>query len=247
MVSHAIFVAISVHICAQLPIVSALLENSTECVDVHFMVARGSLSAYPGFPYDVFESVAANMTTTTNYEDIIYPATNETETDSYFVGRAAAGAQVNAYAEACPDSKIVLGSYSQGCLIVGDALAGGGGQEYLGNATQPLISEEIGKKIIANIFFGNPRHVPYESYDFGDHPWNATGKYPRLPYQVQNLDTRYGDIIGDWCNYGDSVCSPAVGDFLALHTAYDADYSTVAAEWTLAKIGKYAYTNTTKS
>lgn len=145
MFSRASLATISLHLLAQAPTVSAALENSTECVDVHFMVARGSTLAYPGFPCDVFESVAANMTATTNYENIIYPATDETDTDSYFLGRAAAGAQVNAYTEACPDSKIVLGSYSQGCLIVGDALAGGGGQEYLGNATEPLITEASGK------------------------------------------------------------------------------------------------------
>ncbi|KAL1860350.1 hypothetical protein Daus18300_009263 [Diaporthe australafricana] len=242
MFPRASLAAISLHLLAHAPTVSAALENSTECVDVHFMVARGSTMTYPGFPYDVFESVAANMTATTNYENIIYPATNETATDSYFLGRAAAGAQVNAYAEACPDSKIVLGSYSQGCLIVGDALAGGGGHEYyLGNSTAPLITEANGKNIIANIFFGNPRHIPYENYDFGANPLNATG------YQIDNLDSRYSGIIGDWCNYGDSVCSPAATNFLALHTAYDADYSTVAAEWTLEKIGQYASAKATDS
>lgn len=138
--------AASLYLLAQAPAVSAALENSTECVDVHFIIARGSTESYPGTPYPVFEAVAANMTVTTNYESIIYPATNETSTDSYFVGVAAVGAQVNAYAEACPDAKLVLGSYSQGCLIIGDALAGGGGVEYLGNATAPLISEEVGKR-----------------------------------------------------------------------------------------------------
>lgn len=138
--------AIGLHLLGRfLPVSAITLENSTACVDVHFVIARGSTQSYPGWPFDMFQLVADNMTASANYEDIIYPATNETSTDSYFVGRTAVGAQVNAYAAACPDSKIVLGSYSQGCLIVGDALAGGGGQEYLGNATEPLISEAVGK------------------------------------------------------------------------------------------------------
>lgn len=146
MFTKSAIAAASLYLLAHAPAVSAALENSTECVDVHFIIARGSTESYPGTPYPVFEAVAANMTVTTNYESIIYPATNETSTDSYFVGVAAVGAQVNAYAEACPDAKLVLGSYSQGCLIIGDALAGGGGVEYLGNATAPLISEEVGKR-----------------------------------------------------------------------------------------------------
>lgn len=31
-------------------------------------------------------------------------------------------------------------------MIVGDALAGGGGQPYLGNATAPLVSAELGQR-----------------------------------------------------------------------------------------------------
>ncbi|PSR80214.1 Alpha/Beta hydrolase protein [Coniella lustricola] len=246
MFSRAALAAASLQLLAQASFASAAaLENSTACVDVHFMIARGSTAAYPGFPWDVFSSVAENMTATTNYEDIIYPATNETATDSYFVGRTNAGAQINAYAQACPDSKIVVGSYSQGALIVGDALAGGGGQEYLGNATDPLVSVANGQKIIANIFFGNPRHVPYETYDVGENPWNATGKYPRLQYQIDNFDSRYSNITQDWCNYGDGVCSVAFPDSLSLHTAYDSLYLDDAAEWTLHKIGAHAHANAT--
>lgn len=67
-------------------------------------------------------------------------------------------------------------------------------------------------------------------------------KYPRLGYQIQNFDSRYKNVTGDWCNYGDSVCSPSIGaNAILLHIAYSEDYDTVAAEWTLDKIGKYAY------
>lgn len=31
-------------------------------------------------------------------------------------------------------------------MIVGDALVGGGGQQYLGNATEPLVSETLGQR-----------------------------------------------------------------------------------------------------
>lgn len=123
----------------------ATLLNSTDCADIHFMLARGTTEDYPGTTYTMAELVAENTTLSTNYENIIYPAVSETESDSYFIGRAAVGSQVNRYAADCPNSRIVLISYSQGAMIVGDALAGGGGDSTLGNATQPLVSEDVSK------------------------------------------------------------------------------------------------------
>ncbi|PYI01236.1 alpha/beta-hydrolase [Aspergillus sclerotiicarbonarius CBS 121057] len=216
----------------------AALMNSTECVDVHFVLARGTTESYPGTPFTMAEIVANGTSVTTNYESIIYPATTETESDSYFIGRAAVGSQVNSYAAACPESSIVLISYSQGAMIVGDALAGGGGDATLGNTTEPLISEKVSKHIAANVYYGNPRHAPYQSYNMGNGTWNVTGKYPRLSYQIQNLDERYGDVTADWCNNGDGVCSPSEGsDSLSLHTAYAKDYDPIAAAWILEKLG----------
>ena len=107
------------------------------------MLARGTTESYPGTTYSMAELVAENTTLSSNYENIIYPAVDESGSDSYFIGRAAVGGQVNAYAKACPRSKIVLISYSQGAMIVGDALAGGGGDSTLGSATEPLISQEV--------------------------------------------------------------------------------------------------------
>ncbi|RAK81237.1 putative acetyl xylan esterase (Axe1) [Aspergillus fijiensis CBS 313.89] len=217
----------------------AALTNSTECVDIHFMLARGTTEDYPGTTYTMAELAAANMTTlTTNYESIIYPAVSETSSDSYFVGRAAVGSQVNRYAAACPRSKIVLISYSQGAMIVGDALAGGGGDSTLGNATEPLISEEVSKHIAANVYYGNPRHAPYQPYNMGNNTWNVTGKYPRLDYQINYLHDRYRHVTADWCNNGDGVCSPSEGaDSLSLHMAYASDYDPIAAAWIVEKLG----------
>ncbi|KAH8590795.1 cutinase [Bisporella sp. PMI_857] len=219
-------------------LVQAAVTSSKACADIHFMLARGTTESYPGTTYSMAELVAENTNLTSNYEDIIYPAVDESGSDSYFIGRTAVGSQVNAYAIACPDAKIVLISYSQGAMIVGDALAGGGGDSTLGNVTQPLISEEVSKHIAANVYYGNPRHAPFQSYNFGNNTWNVTGKYPRLEYQVQYLHDRYLNVTADWCNNGDGVCSPSEGaDSLSLHIAYAQDYDLVAAAWILKTIG----------
>ncbi|EHA28165.1 hypothetical protein ASPNIDRAFT_43522 [Aspergillus niger ATCC 1015] len=212
----------------------ATLLNSTDCADIHFMLARGTTEDYPGTTYSMAELVAENTTLSTNYENIIYPAVSETESDSYFIGRAAVGSQVNRYAADCPNSRIVLISYSQGAMIVGDALAGGGGDSTLGNATQPLVSEDVSKHIAANVYYGNPRHAPYQPYNMGNNTWN---KYPRLDYQINYLHDRYRHVTADWCNDGDGVCSPSEGaDALSLHMAYANDYDPIAAAWILEKL-----------
>ncbi|CAG8043575.1 unnamed protein product [Penicillium salamii] len=217
---------------------SASFVNSTACVDVHFVLARGTTESYPGSTYSLASQVAQNTTLRTNYENIIYPAVSEDSSDSYFIGRAAVGRQVTAYARDCPQSQIVILSYSQGTLIVGDALAGGGGNSTLGKPTQPLISRDVGKQITANVFYGNPRHIAQQPYDFGTTGVKLVeGKYPRLAYQVRTFNERYSEIPGDWCNVGDGVCSPSEGaNALNLHMAYAKDYDTVAADWVLQKI-----------
>lgn len=130
--------------------IKATLTNSTDCAALHFMLARGTTESYPGTPYSLAEIVAGNTSLSSNYENIIYPAVAETSSDSYFVGRAAVGEQITRYVQPCPDSKIILLSYSQGAMIVGDALAGGGGNATLGNATEPVISRSVGQNTKSN-------------------------------------------------------------------------------------------------
>lgn len=91
---------------------NATLVNSTACAPVHLLLARGTTETYPGSLETLAELVTA-ANPGADYENIIYPATQETDTDSYPIGRAASRAQVTAYVEKCPDAKIVILAYSQ--------------------------------------------------------------------------------------------------------------------------------------
>ncbi|PWY65549.1 alpha/beta-hydrolase [Aspergillus eucalypticola CBS 122712] len=162
------------------------------------MFARGTTELYPGTPYTLAEVVAEKINLSSNYESIIYPAVSEDTSDGYFLGRAAVGRQVTAYAEACPGSQVVLLSYSQGAMIVGDAMAGGGSNATLGDPTPPLISEEVSKHITADVFYGNPRHVSTEPYDFGTcrGGWSAFGfDILRVALWVRMTDNHQGHRI----------------------------------------------------
>lgn len=91
---------------------SRALINSTACAPVHLIIARGTTEGYPG----TLESLAGLITDAnpgTDYESVIYPATDETSTSSYAQGLVAAKEQFTAYAESCDDSKIIFLAYSQ--------------------------------------------------------------------------------------------------------------------------------------
>jgi hypothetical protein len=67
------------------------------------------------------------------YEDLYYSALY---TDLYcqtaYDGSVAGHVQMTAYAEKCPNSKLILAGYSQGGQIALDILGGGGGYSFNG-------------------------------------------------------------------------------------------------------------------
>lgn len=106
---------------------AAVIPRQEEpCDAVHVFIARGSTEPYPGRQSAVADAVCADITPCGS-EDIIYPATFEDYCNSAGAGVANGTAQVTAYAERCPDAKLILTGYSQGGHVVGDVLGGGGG------------------------------------------------------------------------------------------------------------------------
>lgn len=54
-------------------------------------------------------------------------------------------------------------------------------------------------------------------------------KYPRLEYQIQNMEQHYVHKIADYCNVEDPVC--ASGNNLTAHLVYPELWDTTAAAW----------------
>ncbi|GAB7326341.1 hypothetical protein MBLNU13_g10381t2 [Cladosporium sp. NU13] len=126
------------------------------------------------------------------------------------VWQAAAGhKQMTAYAEKCPNSKIILAGYSQGGQIAGDILGGGGGVSFNGclQPDTPAMDPESspGNKIAAIIIFGDTRHVADKSYNWGSGS-SIDGYFPRSEKQVANLQA-YGDRMRNWCVNTDPICA----------------------------------------
>lgn len=90
------------------------LVNSTACSNVHILIARGTTESYPGSLETLAELITVNNQDTT-YENLVYPATDETTTNSYHVGKQAARKQLTSFVERCghTNSQLVVLAYSQ--------------------------------------------------------------------------------------------------------------------------------------
>lgn len=78
------------------------------------ILARGTTESYPGLLGTLTNKILDDVPGS-DYENIIYPATQEGSTPSYREGIRNGTAQLKRYASACPESKIVLLGYSQVC------------------------------------------------------------------------------------------------------------------------------------
>ncbi|KAI2464588.1 carbohydrate esterase family 5 protein [Annulohypoxylon bovei var. microspora] len=213
-----------------------LAKRQTTCQDVHFFIARGSTEPYPGRQEDLVNAVCEGLSSC-GYEDIIYPAAFEDYCGSAFGGVVNGTAQITAYAESCPDAKLVLTGYSQGGHVAGDILGGGGGEISNQNCTQPTntpLSPETspGNKIVAATFFGDVRHTASQSYNVGTGA-EGTGILPRSGAGLESLN-EFSELLHSWCFVDDPVC--AGGSDINAHLEYfDASMSEAAA-WVKTKL-----------
>ncbi|KAJ5510503.1 hypothetical protein N7453_002606 [Penicillium expansum] len=188
-----------------LTIISALLPLATAHPS-----AGGTTEGYPGLLGTLTNKVL-DAVPGSDYEDIIYPATQEGSTPSYE-----------------EESKIVLFGYSQGAMVVGDLLAGSGDNGTLGAIHHPTVdSRTLASHIAAIVLYGDPRHMPNQTYNVGDVA--ATGKYPRTDEQLLALSA-YANRLHDFCDDKDGVCD-AAGTNLSAHMAYATIWDTTAASW----------------
>ncbi|KAH0844089.1 hypothetical protein AYO21_02156 [Fonsecaea monophora] len=215
-----------------------------DCSDIRIFSARGSNEPYPGRGGEMLGVMCSKFEpqgVSCDYEDIVYPANISYSgfyCESANAGAYAGQAQLRAYAERCPDSKLVLLGYSQGAAVVGDMLGGGGGPIFgCDQAWNPSLPRDTapGSKIAAVVAMGDPRFTADQPYNIGrGSTYNGTA--PRSGQQLDDLNV-YEDITAMWCNAGDPVC--AVGSDpvnITAHWSYYDQYSVVASEWVVATV-----------
>jgi cutinase len=120
-------------------------------------------------------------------------------------------AHIQSTAIACPDTKIVLGGFSQGAAVVDFVTAAPGPMFGFTN----LLAPEVGSHVAAVATFGNPSD--------------------KIGRPLASWSQLYGARTIDLCNGADPVCSP--GSDRAAHSQYvEAGMTNQAADFVAAQI-----------
>lgn len=145
--------------------------------------------------------------------DLDYPA----DTDVQEGGTAGARVLVdtlNVQAAACPLQRFVLLGYSQGALVIGDALAEA--EVRVVGATVGDVEEATQQRILAIVLYGDPRFMGLEAYNAGSYSPALNGLLPR----PEGALAAYADRIRDYCVAGDFVCQSSLDLDEQPHVAY---------------------------
>jgi cutinase len=187
--------------------------QAAACPDVQVVFARGT--GEPDGTGRVGEAFVSALRPLVKGKSVAVYAVNYPATRDFL--RAAEGANdasmfVQNVAASCPDTKIVLGGYSQGAAVI-DAITVAD-QPTLG-FTQPLPAE-VADHVAAVAVFGNP------SIRLLGNPLTA-------------LSPLYGAKTIDLCNGADPVCSN--GDDVPAHSLYvESGFATQAAQFVAGRL-----------
>lgn len=113
-----------------------LAFESFDCSPYHIFIARGSDEPYPGRPGNLTREICTRIgKDDCTFENIEYPAKStawgkEEWCKSETAGQANGRAQMEGYAQKCPNSKLIMTGLSQGAAVIQTILAGGGGKVF---------------------------------------------------------------------------------------------------------------------
>ena len=145
--------------------------------------------------------------------DLDYPADTDVK-EGGTIGVRTLIDTLNVQAESCPEQKFVLLGYSQGALVIGDALAAP--EARLVGERVGEVSEQASERVSAIVFYGNPRFQGSEPYDAGSYDPELDGILPR----PEGTLAGYADRIRDYCAVRDFVCQSTFELDQEAHAAY---------------------------
>ncbi|MHA3722303.1 cutinase family protein [Leucobacter sp. HY1910] len=146
--------------------------------------------------------------------DLDYPADTDVN-EGASLGVRTLVTMLNLQAQTCPEQKFVLLGYSQGALVIGDALSTPT-DRFVGLEAQEL-RPEAAAAVSAIVFYGDPRFVGAEPFNAGDYDETRDGLLPR-PVSALNA---YEKKLRDYCVGDDFICqATTTGLDEAGHVAY---------------------------
>lgn len=190
------------------PVPSAAAEP---CPDVEVVFARGSGEA-PGVggigqPFiDALRSQVGGKSLTVY--PVNYPASTDFSSPDFPLtvinGIRDASAHIESMATNCPNTKEVLGGYSQGAAVAGYTTSAAVPPGVPASAVPPPMPPDVAKHVAAVTLFGTPSGQFLRKY-------NAPPLTIGTLYQPKTLEL---------CAQGDPICGNADTNDLAAHTSY---------------------------
>lgn len=177
-----------------------------ECLPYLVVTARGTGEPQRGqLLSPVSRAIAEARPDQAVRTDLDYPA------DTDVNGGASLGVRtlvtmLNLQAQACPEQKFVLLGYSQGAMVVGDALSEPAAR-FVGTEADEL-RPEASAAVSAVVFYGDPRFVGAESFNEGSYDEDRDGLLPR---PIDAL-AEYADRLRNYCVGDDFICQASTVD-----------------------------------
>lgn len=147
----------------------------------------------------VMRAIKKDGPTKTTSLDLDYPADTEVK-EGGTEGVRLLVDTLNVQAEECVDQDIVLLGYSQGALIIGEALSIPANRLIGGTVGE--ITAEAADQIAAIVMYGDPRFLGDEDFNAGDFDPEMGGLLPRLSGSLKPFE----DLTIDFCVENDFVC-----------------------------------------
>jgi hypothetical protein len=192
-----------------------LAYRSDDCTPFHVFVSRGSDEPYPGRLGNLTSEICAAIggSEDCGYEDVEYPAKSTAWgqgvwCDSAGKGAKSGQAQMKAYSEKCPDSKLIILGFSQGASVAQDMLGGGGGSVFACEQDMnPALdaTSAPGSNVVAAVTFGAVVRTRHQGFTVG-RGVDYDGTSARSPEHLEALNA-YADVLLDYCHYGDPICA----------------------------------------
>ncbi|KAM0272546.1 hypothetical protein ACHAQH_008682 [Verticillium albo-atrum] len=203
--------------------------DGNSCPQLHILGAReptapegfGSTQGVVQLLLDQFPSSTA--------EAIAYPAEGgDAYGRSVTAGIRAVLNQTEAVMTRCPETKFVLVGYSMGAQIIDDAMCGGPDPPSLITDMIPM-SPEMGNKVVATLWMGNPRFFSNSPYSVG------SAKLGGFAAREQGfVCATYAERIQSYCDERDPYCSQGSSDLT--HQNYAYMYGSSALNFVKARV-----------
>lgn len=208
------------------------------CNDVAIFMARGNDAPYhDGRTSPFIDATCGKFQAQGNscdYMDVVFDATLGVEFCPTIQEGAVNGIrQITEYNAQCPDTLIVINGYSQGAMVSG-ALLSGGGDDACNIDSQTLgldSTSQAGQAVKAALLWGDVKHTANQVYNVLDGADKQA--WPRTGANLERLN-RYSSVLRSYCGAGDPVC--ANGDDVAQHLNYFELYTEEASSWVVSKL-----------